>query len=211
MLDKLPRGATFLYMPRPERQHPQRRYHGENFGSEVVTFLNNFPGVAHKIDFGPGQKRMLSLLARLRPIVFGKPIYLRGDPRLKNTFPANRILSRYKTCSLVGPADDFSDGTTAKPFSICFINVTSANRAAASYECNAAYALMRLAELNSLDSLRTCRQCGLWFFAKFAHQQFCRKECRIKHNSSSDEWKEYKRNKARQYYQLHKSGKVRER
>lgn len=147
----------------------------------------------------------------LKPIVFGKPIYVPGDPRLKDTTKANRILHRYKTYSLVGPTDFVSLGHGANPFSISFINVKFGKRAAAGYECNAAYALMRLAELNSLDSLRTCKQCGLWFFARFAHQQFCSKECRIKHNSSSDEWKEYKRNKAREYYQLHKTGRVRER
>jgi hypothetical protein len=198
-------------MPRVERQHPERRYYGEDFGSEVVRFLNNFPGVAHKIDFSPGQKRILSLLELLRPIVFGHRIYAPRDPRLKNLQKVNHILRRYKTYSLAAPSDFASPGQIANPFTMSFVNVKVGTSAAAAYECIAAHALMRLAELNSLGSLRTCKQCGLWLFAKFAHQQFCRRECRIKQNSSSNEWKEYKRNKAREYYQLHKSGKVRER
>ena len=214
-LGKLACGATFLYMPKPQSHHPERRYHGEDFGSEVAKFLNNFPGIPHRINLEPGQKRILFLLEMLRPIAFGKPVYSKGDSRLANLTRVNRRLSRYRTYSLAGPTEaSFLPRTAAlltEPFGLGFIKVTVGTNAAASYECNAAYALMRLAELNSLNSLKTCKQCGLWFFAKFAHQEACRKECRIKHNSSSDKWKAYKRKKAREYYQLHKTGKVRER
>jgi hypothetical protein len=202
-------------MPKPRRHHPERSYHGEDFGSDVVKFLNNFPGIRHRINLEPGQKRILFLLEMLRPIAFNKPLYSKGDARLVNLTRVNRRLSRYRTYSLAGPTEgSFLPGTSAllsEPFAVGFISVRVETNSAASYECGAACALMRLAELNLLNSLRICKRCALWFFARFAHQEFCRKECRIKHNSSSDKWKEYKRDKAREYYQLHKTGKVRER
>jgi hypothetical protein len=74
-------------------------------------------------------------------------------------------------------------------------------------DANAVFDLARLAELELLDRLKKCR-CGRWLFARFAHQRFCSSKCREQEFRSSPEWKEHRRKKARQYYQLHKSGKV---
>jgi hypothetical protein len=220
-LNKLPRGATFLYMHRPERQHPERHYYGERFASQVVCFLNDDAPKSDQRKYKAARKRILSLLEMLRPVVFGEICYFWGDRRLPDLFRLNGLLRRYTSCSIVLPSPIYNlpdprspersafDGKK-KPLALRF--ATGADPFGPAFrEHTAANAVVRLAELTSLDSLKTCKHCGLWFFAKFAHQEFCRKECRIKHNSSSDEWKEYKRNKAREYYQLHKSGKVRER
>lgn len=63
--------------------------------------------------------------------------------------------------------------------------------------------VLRLAKANRLDRLQTCA-CGKWYFAKFSHQRFCSTECRVKFWESSDERKEQKRKKAREYYEFHK-------
>ena len=59
------------------------------------------------------------------------------------------------------------------------------------------------AEDRSLARIREC-VCTRWFFAKFSHQRFCSTKCREKVFRSSPGWKEYRRQKAREYYWLHK-------
>lgn len=72
----------------------------------------------------------------------------------------------------------------------------------------AVFDLAQIADMGLLDRLKECT-CGRWIWARFSHQQFCSSKCREKHFRSSESWKEHRRIKAREYYQLHKTGKVR--
>jgi hypothetical protein len=67
--------------------------------------------------------------------------------------------------------------------------------------------LANLAEKDLLGHLKECN-CGKWIWARFSHQRFCSSMCREREFRSSEKWKEHRRRKAREYYQLHKSGKV---
>jgi hypothetical protein len=67
--------------------------------------------------------------------------------------------------------------------------------------------LAKLAEKDLLGHLKEC-VCGRWIWARFSHQRFCSARCRERHFRSSEKWKEHRRQKAREYYRLHKSGKV---
>lgn len=222
-------------MPISQRHHPEtdrrrktlaapsgrRHYHGENLSLAVIQFLNSVPNGSEKRKVEAAQKRIRSLLEMLRQLKFGKACYYYGDDRLHPLFPINRLLERYKTFSWVVPTPIYAlpdspwervaAAQQKKPLTLNIVDGIPESIGTAAKECGAVRALIRLAELNCLGSLKTCGQCGGWFFAKFTHQEFCRKECRIKRNSLSEDWKEYKRNKAREYYQLHKSGSVRER
>lgn len=53
-----------------------------------------------------------------------------------------------------------------------------------------------------------CPQCGRWMYARFSHQRFCSGKCREREFKSSDEWKAKRRDKAREYYRLHKKANV---
>jgi hypothetical protein len=55
--------------------------------------------------------------------------------------------------------------------------------------------------------IRECN-CGKWFYAKFDHQNYCSSKCREKAFRSTPMWKEYRRQKAREYYWLHKNKNV---
>lgn len=78
----------------------------------------------------------------------------------------------------------------------------------ASYnDSNAVFDIAQLADMDLLPRVQQC-VCGKWFFARFAHQRFCSAKCRENTFHSSSEWKEYRRKKAREYYALHRSGKV---
>lgn len=60
---------------------------------------------------------------------------------------------------------------------------------------------------SGIERLEECT-CGRWFFRRFKHQRFCSAKCREKVNKSSPKWREYRRNKAREYYWLHKKQNV---
>ena len=74
-------------------------------------------------------------------------------------------------------------------------------------EVSAIADLAKLAENDLLGHLRECT-CGKWIWARFSHQRFCSAKCRERDFRSSEKWKEHRRKKAREYYRLHKSGKV---
>lgn len=74
-------------------------------------------------------------------------------------------------------------------------------------DVNAVYDLAQLAAIDLLNRLRKCK-CGAWMLVRFSHQRFCSVVCREKEFRSSPRWREYRRQKAREYYRLHKSGKV---
>jgi hypothetical protein len=59
----------------------------------------------------------------------------------------------------------------------------------------------------AIAGLRQC-SCGKWFFKKFSHQRFCSVKCREREFRSTDEWKAYRREKAREYYWLQKNKNV---
>ena len=75
-------------------------------------------------------------------------------------------------------------------------------------EMGAVYDLSALADLELIHRIGTCI-CGKWFFAKFSHQRFCSTACRELAFRSSPEQQEVRRKRAREYYRLHRSGKVR--
>jgi hypothetical protein len=60
---------------------------------------------------------------------------------------------------------------------------------------------------SDIGRIREC-VCGKWLYSKFSHQKFCSAKCREKAFRSSPEWMEYRRNKAREYYWLHKNKNV---
>jgi hypothetical protein len=74
-------------------------------------------------------------------------------------------------------------------------------------DINAVFDLMQLSVMGLLDRLFQC-SCGKWIFARFAHQKFCSARCREREFRSSAEWKAKRRQKAREYYWLHKSKNV---
>lgn len=74
-------------------------------------------------------------------------------------------------------------------------------------DSDAVFDLMELARQGLLERLKVC-PCGRWIWARFSHQRFCSARCREKEFRSSPQWKEHRRRKTREYYRLHKSGKV---
>jgi hypothetical protein len=218
----------------------RRRYYGEELADTVLEFMRDDSPMQRRVAvlraqrFSPARvaklnaevqrgRRRVAKLSECLKSIFGKPF--REIPavpdkvrrtRGREMTRCNRLLTRYKVHWLVGPA--WGGGETGSTeegalnrATFGFVEVVAPGANVTAQECHAVRALMELAELGALQKLRNCKQCSVWFYARFEHQQFCAKNCQIKHNASSEQWKEYKRNKAREYYHLHKAGKVRER
>jgi len=74
----------------------------------------------------------------------------------------------------------------------------------------AIYALQLGTMGDELDRIRRCF-CGKFYRANRIDAQYCGTACRVRHHQSSPEFKAARRQKLREYYQLKKTGKVRER
>ncbi len=59
--------------------------------------------------------------------------------------------------------------------------------------------MVRLSELGLLERVRPCKWCTSWFFAKFAHQNYCKQECQQKAYAVSPEWRKHRREYMRDY------------
>ena len=56
--------------------------------------------------------------------------------------------------------------------------------------------------LRNMARIQFC-ECSRAYYQRFSHQKFCSEKCRLQHYAKADDWKAYRREKARQYYQLH--------
>jgi hypothetical protein len=188
------------------RHHPEketRGYIGEGMGLAVARFLNGEGGRPNQQNVD----RVLTLVNTLKEILRRSKWSAQQDrlvakgkafERLVTVF--NRLSKRYKMAPHIG--------RTAATGEWRFTEISTRRGAG---EFVAARCAIDLADAGLLHSLVKCRHCQRWLFARFRHQEFCCKECRRKHHALSDHWKAYKRKKAREYYWLHKSGKVKER
>jgi hypothetical protein len=68
--------------------------------------------------------------------------------------------------------------------------------------------VLQLIGQGTILRIRRCKQCTLWFFAHFSHQQFCKTLCRIKHFAGTKEFKEKRSKYMRKYYKLQKTKNV---
>jgi hypothetical protein len=63
---------------------------------------------------------------------------------------------------------------------------------------------LQVIDQGAILKIRRCKECPKWYFARMAEQRFCSDKCRRKHFSHSEDFKEYRRKKAREYYKLHR-------
>ena len=66
---------------------------------------------------------------------------------------------------------------------------------------------IRLAENGRISAVRQCAKCSKWFFARFEHKSVLQRRLQRSVYRSDAADKERRRERARTYYWLHKSGK----
>lgn len=72
-------------------------------------------------------------------------------------------------------------------------------------------AVMRLIELSQngyLDRVRTCRQCGNWFYAKFAHGRFCKVSCQQESFRTSEDFRRKRREYMREQRRIERQASL---
>jgi hypothetical protein len=75
-------------------------------------------------------------------------------------------------------------------------------------EMGAALVAVNLAQTGRLGSLKQCKQCQRWLFARFSHQLFCSEGCKdIFHHTDPDE-KKRRRDWAKKYYRTQRNKNV---
>jgi hypothetical protein len=130
--------------------------------------------------------------------------YYTGQDHTKSIERLQKLLQEYKYFPMFFPLGSISQSHW---FPVPRGNKYSHGWAIDYDDSNAVLDMAQLADADLLNRLKKCI-CGRWMFARFSHQRFCSVKCREKEFRSSPEWKAYRRKKAREYYQLHKSGKV---
>src|SRR5262249_22798441 len=114
-----------------------------------------------------GRRRVTELIDCLKSI-FGKPL---GGARAvgRQMSRCNRLLGRYRVRWAVAPAlteGEFGSLELNRAASYCFVEVVAPRGSVTTEECHAVRAVMKLTEIGALQKLRTCKQCGLWFYAR---------------------------------------------
>ena len=194
-------------MPKPQRHgtgfHPPREYSGQEEARPLLEWLNQPIKDRARQNVGEILEIFCYLQERASPKRNSANAYSKEDLNNSNNRLSD-LLREYKYYPMLLPLGSRS-GCYWYPVPR---GSKYARGWAAEYDdANAVYHLAQLAKADLLNQLKKC-SCGRWLFARFSHQRFCSAQCREKEFRSSPEWKEYRRKKAREYYQLHKSGKV---
>jgi hypothetical protein len=204
-LNKRKSGSIFIPMPMQQSHgtdSARRTYSGQEVSGLLLQWIND-PSKDR-----PRQKvrNILEAINYLRTGYDGPP-FLRARYKRNDHARAIRhleaLLQQYRYYPMFVPFGSFSRH---------WFPVPKGNKRFGRWpveygDVSAVFNLAQLAEMGLLVRIRKCI-CGKWLFARFSHQRFCGAQCREKEFRSSPEWKEYRRKKAREYYRLHKSGKV---
>jgi hypothetical protein len=197
-------------MPNPKRHGTglrlPREYSGQEEAKPLLAWLNN-PRKDH------GRERVREILEIFKYLQKGWRVdrtedsvraYYVGEDHTRSLERLQVLLQEYKYYPMFFPLGSI---TGSHWYPVPRGNKYSHGWAVEYDDSNAVFDLADLADAELLNRVKRCR-CGRWIFAKFSHQRFCSVQCREKEFRSSPEWKEYRRKKAREYYRLHKSGKV---
>ncbi len=68
------------------------------------------------------------------------------------------------------------------------------------------YEVLRLAASGMILRIRQCVECKRWFYARFAHQLFCKGECKEKHSRTSKKGRARRRDYMRSYMRKYRGG-----
>jgi hypothetical protein len=197
-------------MPKPQSHGTGLRLPREYSGAEVAQPLLDWLNQPQK---DRGRQRVREILEIFKHLQKGWTVertedkvhaYYKGEDHTRSLERLQKLLREYKYYPMFFPLGSI---TGSHWYPVPQVKKYSHGWGVNYDDSNAIFDLADLADTELLNRLKECR-CGRWIFAKFSHQRFCSVQCREKEFRSSPEWKEYRRKKARGYYRLHKSGKV---
>ena len=68
---------------------------------------------------------------------------------------------------------------------------------------HALHCMTMLGRQGLLERVKQCGKCRRWFYARFAHQGYCRPACQQAGYKSSEEWREHRKEYMREYRRRH--------
>jgi hypothetical protein len=216
ILDMPTQGRPYTESRYISQQIKERKFHGEWHANFLVDWFNGH------LREGTGKERVRKILSgfqRLGEIAQDKSVGEREWTKRVPTHPlvkeANLLMgslhqavARYRlepdwVIHLSGPGPEVPLWPPTM-FLSARIFLRSGRQAEESHVIEK---LFKCIEDGVLHKILTC-SCGKLFFQRFSHQRFCSEKCRSKSYQDSETWREYRRNKAREYYHLQISGKV---
>ena len=206
-------------MPSIDSQHtgksePKRRYHGDLWGGMLAHYLNEEPN-AEDVSI---LREILSLCSQLeflakRANLTSHEWLTRGvDPpeqdelieieRLEKRLEV--LLSDFTAVPRIRLSGDAKEGQPPALFAYWALSPGSRFAALDAQRPWPLHDVLTSAIADgSLSKVCVCN-CGKYYFQKFGHQKFCSSECRIRENQQSENAREYRRRKQREYYHLEK-------
>jgi hypothetical protein len=190
----------------------KRQFTGEREADAILACLNlEFSDQKYR-EYAPAvRRRVFLVLQRIKKAQQQIREKQLSGPELSAEFAAiNRVLWSYPVYHSFVPDETraigwkvdtgyraaYQSGLTAARLSG---KPTVEGRLMTAAESIAVHGIVGLAHAGLLDRLRTCK-CGLWYFARFSHQNFCSTTCRVKFWEGSELRKEQKRQRARENY-----------
>jgi hypothetical protein len=202
-------------MERPDSCYPETIVNRVRVGHAAKALLELLNGNLDSLETRRLQQ-LASCMQQLLSLAAGRSIYgglifrlSESQERqfLKAVKQINAVLANYRTVPVLC-GDKDRDKRFYFNWGFGHRRIT---RRIAVREMDAVQKLIDIADNGQFSALTVCVACEKWFFRKFSHQRFCSESCRMGNYRQSDSWKAYKRDKAREYYWLHKLGKVKER
>jgi hypothetical protein len=188
----------------------KRTFQGENEAQFLLRFMNGDRRV-HQDTL----HEIVLALQGLQPVTpITRQRVLSGDPTLKQQTDrieaVNRILRQYEAVPIIRPPSVVSGSGIRLEWRPTGDSAARRRqtRGDAHTELSAALIAIGLAQEGRIHSLRQCKNCARWFFAKFAHSKFCTEDCKNTFQRENPGEKERRREWARKNYWLHKNKNI---
>jgi hypothetical protein len=180
-----------------------REYKGQRFGDVLVKFLN---------DSTLAQNLVEKLLADAQ-VVFQwlqkySSLHKFNSAIKTNKLPAEfwqshqRLNERLATF-IHAPSIDWHEFYDGNRVSWALVTEESPALVRPQIEC-----VLQLIGMGVILKIRRCLQCTKWYFAHFAHQEFCKTSCKAKYYGNTEAGILKRREYQRDLYHKKKSGKV---
>jgi hypothetical protein len=212
-----PLGSTILYMAIPNRhgsdkgRKDKRLFSGEKESQPLVALLNAKDGAfgrrtaASRRRVGELFETVFAMLSMTKETP-SHLLSLRDDRKYESLIRSlNRKLKRYRESRFpfFGSAHSLAHGKESWWF-----DYERRTPGVPEIERAAIDAFVDLGEEGLIGRIRRCQHCQRWIFARFPHQSCCSAYCRERVFRSSEQWKAKRREKAKEYYWLHKNKNV---
>lgn len=199
-----------IQVSRIRKSDIKRTFQGESEAQYLLRFMNGDRRVHQET-----LHQIVLTLQGLKPVTaVTRQRVFNGDPTLKQQAEriaaVNRILRQYEAVPTIKAPSNVSGSAIRLEWRPTSNSAAQRRQTTgdAHTELSAALIAVGLAQEGRIQSVRQCKSCVRWFFAKFSHSKFCSEACKTTFHRENPDEKERRRKQARHYYSLHKNKNV---